>query len=95
MKNMKIMIIVVLSFFVMFPAFGYSEYQQIANGDLVACKNYLQEAKIYVDADWNKTQIEILCVNLISEGHIYIEREGKRDISLNWVKLGTTVKITL
>ena len=59
------------------------------------CLGHLDEARQYVNADWDKSQIHSYCVTLLDTGELTIHRETQRDIVIFMVNIGDQVKLPL
>ena len=92
-KSMKVVLLTILV--ILAPSFGMMSAATPVMSDWEACMSYLDEAQIYVDADWTKKGMQIICVQLLNNGHILIEREDKRDIHIYFTHVGENTPIFL
>ena len=75
------------------PSIGVAESTSMS--DFEACMYYVGESKNYVNADWNEKEMQIICVELLNNGLILIEREDQRNIQIYFKNVNESVSIPL
>ena len=65
------------------------------NNDFDECVKYLGLANKQIHVDWDDSQIQTHCANLINDGQVLIQRENQRDIMIFMIHVRETLAINL
>lgn len=69
--------------------------EQITPHDWVTCGASLQESQSAFDEEWSWDEMYSICLELLTNGNMTIERENQRDIMIIWHQLGDTIRLEL